>query len=103
MASEKTELIKKQVEFYLSDKNLSTDAFFHNKISEDKEGYIDLGFIMNCNKLKQLTEDQEEVIEAIKDSTEIEHDKGKAFINHICTLYYHLINIVILIYKFRRD
>lgn len=77
MASEKAELIKKQVEFYLSDKNLSTDAFFHNKISESKEGYIDLGLIMNCNKIKQLTEDTDEIIEAIKDSTEVEHDKGK--------------------------
>lgn len=29
--------VKKQIEYYLSDKNLSNDEFFHNKISADSE------------------------------------------------------------------
>ena len=69
--------IKEQVEYYFSDKNLSTDAFFHNKISADKEGWVDLQFVMNCNKIKVLTTDTEEVIKALADSTEVEVDKGK--------------------------
>ena len=36
MSSNKSE-IKKQVEYYLSDKNLSVDNFFYDKISQDKE------------------------------------------------------------------
>lgn len=69
-------MIKKQVEYYFSDKNLENDSFFHNKISSDKEGWVDLGFIMNCNKIKQLTENHDDVVEAIKESSEVEHDKG---------------------------
>lgn len=69
--------IREQIEFYLSDKNLSTDAFFHNKISADKEGWIDLEFIMNCNKIKSLTTDTEEVVKALADSIEVDVDKGR--------------------------
>lgn len=29
--------IKKQIEYYLSDKNLATDNFFYDKIKADKE------------------------------------------------------------------
>lgn len=31
------ELIKKQVEYYLSDKNLTVDDYFYEKIKSDKE------------------------------------------------------------------
>ena len=34
--------IKEQVEYYLSDENLKNDQFFHNKISEDANGYLGL-------------------------------------------------------------
>ncbi|CAI2372682.1 unnamed protein product [Moneuplotes crassus] len=68
--------IQKQVEYYFSDKNLKKDRFFHSKISADKEGWVDISFIMNCNKVKQLTTNQEDVVEAIKDSTEVEFDTG---------------------------
>lgn len=37
--SKQTE-IKKQVEYYLSDKNLKTDKFFNEKIRENKEVYL---------------------------------------------------------------
>jgi len=79
MDSDKNAKIREQVEFYLSDKNLKGDKFFHNKISADKEGWIDVSFIMNCNKIKKLTTDMDEVIGAIKESTEVEYDKGKYY------------------------
>lgn len=78
MADEKQKLVRQQVEYYFSDKNLERDAFFHNKISSDKEGWVDLDLIMNCNKIKELTTDPEEVTKACQDSTEVEIDKGKA-------------------------
>ena len=40
MAISKAEL-KKQVEYYLSDKNLTQDKFFNEKLSEGKEGWMD--------------------------------------------------------------
>jgi hypothetical protein len=73
MAHSKAEL-KKQVEYYLSDKNLTNDRFFHEKISEAKDGWIDLSNIIACNKIKQfkLKNAALEIAEAVKDSTEVE-------------------------------
>jgi hypothetical protein len=34
--------IKEQIEYYLSDKNLKKDNFFHNLITGNKEGWIDV-------------------------------------------------------------
>ena len=35
--SSNTAELKKQLEYYLSDKNLANDKFFHDKLSETKE------------------------------------------------------------------
>ena len=51
MAISKAEL-KKQVEYYLSDKNLIQDKFFNEKLADGKDGWMDLGLILNCNKVK---------------------------------------------------
>ncbi len=75
--SDNKDAIKKQIEYYFSDKNLSKDKFFHNKISADKEGWVDISFIMNCNKVKQLSTVQEEIVEAINESEEVEFDTGE--------------------------
>ena len=55
-------ILRKQVEFYLSDFNLTTDVFFREKVSADeevkythynfKQGWLDISYIMNCNKIK---------------------------------------------------
>lgn len=85
--SEVSDKIKKQVEYYFSDKNLEHDAFFHNKISADKEGWVDLDFVMNCNKIKDLTKDPEVVVSALEGSTVVETDKGMPLINHLSYLF----------------
>ena len=64
--------VKTQVEFYLSDNNLSKDAFFYTKILEDKDGYIDLDLIMNCNKIKTQGITKDNIKQAVKDSTLVE-------------------------------
>jgi len=51
--------IKKQMEYYLSDKNLSMEDFFRGKIAESKAGYIDLKLFFNCNKVKSMEIDME--------------------------------------------
>jgi Protein of unknown function (DUF3223)/La domain len=74
MALNKAET-KKQVEYYLSDKNLATDKFFNEKITAaGKDGWIDMSCILACNKIKQLKVTAEQIAEAVKDSTDVEVD-----------------------------
>ena len=60
--------LTKQIEFYLSDKNLETDAFFHEQILKSNDQYINVGVLLNCNKIKKLTTSAEDVREAIEAS-----------------------------------
>ena len=70
--------IKEQIEYYLSDKNLQNDSFFHNKISEDPNGYLDLDLLLKCNKIKNAGWTIDEIKEGIKLSESIELDvEGK--------------------------
>jgi len=66
------EEIKQQVEYYLSDKNLKQDEFFHDMIASDPNHSITVEAIMKCNKIKKLTIDPEILIEAVSKSTEVE-------------------------------
>jgi hypothetical protein len=72
--SPKTE-IKEQIEYYLSDENLKHDSFFHEKISTDPKGYLDLDLLLKCNKIKNKGWTKEELKEGIKLSDCIELDK----------------------------
>lgn len=69
--------IKTQIEYYLSDSNLVGDEFFHNIISKDKNGYLDLEYIMQCNKIKKAGWTKEQIIDSIKDSDQIEVNTDK--------------------------
>jgi len=73
MATKVAEL-KKQVEYYLSDKNLTTDKFFNEKIKESAEGWIDLTSILACNKIKHLKmkDALKEISAAVIDSDQVE-------------------------------
>ena len=73
---EKLNDIKVQMEYYLSDENLKKDSFFHQKISSDPEGYIDLELFLKCNKIKNAGWTKEELKEGIKESSEIELDES---------------------------
>jgi hypothetical protein len=61
-----------QVEYYLSDDNLQKDKFFHEKMSGDSQGYLDIDFILNCNKIKKVNATKEEIINACKLSSQLE-------------------------------
>lgn len=67
--------IRTQVEYYLSDSNLARDSFFNGKIREDPQGFIDLQFILNCNKIKTMAVSKETIVAAVKSSTEVELDE----------------------------
>ena len=46
--------IKKQVEYYMSDLNLSKDDFFRTQIKSNKDGYLNFECILKCNKVKKM-------------------------------------------------
>ena len=71
--------IKKQIEYYLSDVNLSRDKFFREQIETDKAGWVSIAHFLNCNKVKQMGVSSQQIADACADSTEVEvaDDKGK--------------------------
>lgn len=60
--------IRKQIEYYFSDDNLSVDAFFHGKIKASEEGWLDSDLILSCRKIKDLFTTPEHILEALKES-----------------------------------
>jgi hypothetical protein len=65
-------ILRVQIEYYLSDTNLAADEFFHSKISEDSEGYVDVNLFLNCNKVKKLNVTKDDIVNAIKTSEDLE-------------------------------
>lgn len=68
-------IIKEQIEFYLGDENLKKDSFFHQKISEDANGYLELDFLLKCNKCQKAGWTADDLKEGIKLSDKLELDK----------------------------
>jgi len=66
------DVICKQVEYYFSDTNLKKDKFFHDLISKTEGGYLGIDVLLKCNKLKGMTQSQEEVANAVALSGEVE-------------------------------
>jgi hypothetical protein len=69
---ERLKAFKVQIEYYLSDENLKRDKFFHEKISTEVNGYLELDNILACNKIKNSNTSKEELKNAIKLSSELE-------------------------------
>ena len=72
-----TEALKKQVEWYFSDENLSHDKFFHELISSDEHGYVKIEVILKCQRVKNLKATKENILEAILTSTQVETNQAK--------------------------
>eukprot|EP00928_Gymnodinium_smaydae_P046665 TRINITY_DN310_c0_g1_i10.p1 TRINITY_DN310_c0_g1~~TRINITY_DN310_c0_g1_i10.p1 ORF type:complete len:421 (+),score=107.40 TRINITY_DN310_c0_g1_i10:73-1263(+) len=68
--------LRKQVEYYLSDENLKHDKFFHEKISSDPEGWLEVSLIITCNKMKAMNATKEDVLAALKESKLELKDEG---------------------------
>jgi len=68
--------VRKQVEYYLSDDNLKHDKFFHEKISGNTEGWLEIALILSCNKMKAMRATKDDVLASLFDSKmEIKEDK----------------------------
>lgn len=74
-AKDLRQAIKKQVEYYLSDNNLMTDAFFHGKIQEaEKKGKgvsLNLYYILTSPRIKALKATRHEILESLAESAEV--------------------------------
>ncbi|XP_014680787.1 PREDICTED: la-related protein 1B-like [Priapulus caudatus] len=64
------EYVRKQIEYYFSDENLMKDFFLRRKM--DSEGYLPVSLIGSFHRVQALTQDVKFIIEALKDSTEVE-------------------------------
>ncbi|XP_067618314.1 la-related protein 1 [Eurosta solidaginis] len=64
------EAIKKQVEYYFSEENLTGDFFLRRKM--DPEGYIPVTLIASFHRVLALTTDVALIIQAIKESEKLE-------------------------------
>lgn len=75
--------LKKQLEYYLGDANLSRDQFFYSKIQETDEGYVPLEFFEKCNNIKKLEASTANIIEAVKDSQELELNESQTAVRRV--------------------
>ena len=69
--------IKNQIEYYLGDENLKKDTFFRQLILSDANGYLDLDYIMKCNKIKKKGWTKEEIKKGVELSDLVELDVTK--------------------------
>jgi len=73
MTDSLTAEIQKQVEYYLGDLNLQKDDFFRDLIESSKDGYVDIAYILKCNKIKKLGVNKAaQVVTACKASKDVE-------------------------------
>uniref|UniRef100_A0A3Q2R0W0 La ribonucleoprotein 1, translational regulator n=1 Tax=Fundulus heteroclitus TaxID=8078 RepID=A0A3Q2R0W0_FUNHE len=62
--------IKRQIEYYFSLDNLERDFFLRRKM--DQEGFLPVGLIASFHRVQALTTDVNLILEALKDSKEVE-------------------------------
>ncbi|OCT97597.1 uncharacterized protein LOC100137645 isoform X1 [Xenopus laevis] len=64
--------IVSQVEFYLSDENLSHDAFLLKHVQKNKMGYVSIKLLTSFKKIKYLTRDWRKTLYALRFSEQLE-------------------------------
>ncbi|XP_075845778.1 la-related protein 1B-like [Microtus pennsylvanicus] len=64
------EYIKRQIEYYFSTENLERDFFLRRKM--DEQGFLPISLIAGFHRVRALTTNLNLVLEALKDSTEVE-------------------------------
>jgi len=71
--------LKEQLEFYFSDPNLRRDEFMVTEMEKSEEKWFPVATLLNFNRVKSLTENLEDVMEAVRkiDSLELNEDASK--------------------------
>ena len=72
MSNPKLEQVQKQIEYYMSDKNLKNDKYFHGKISNSKGGLLNLTLLLNCKRIQKFKATIRELQLAIQNSKLLE-------------------------------
>ena len=72
MSNPKLEQVQKQIEYYMSDKNLKNDKYFHAKISTSKGGLLNLTLLLNCKRIQKFKATIRELQLAIQNSKLLE-------------------------------
>ena len=62
-------IIRKQIEYYLSDENLRNDRFFHGKITSSPDSSVSLETFLNCNKIRKMNTSVEKIKKALENSS----------------------------------
>jgi len=73
--------LRKQIEFYLSDANLRKDRYFGNLMQTNH--CINIETFLNCNKIKNLTTNPEDIIKALETSNVLSVSDCKTKIHRI--------------------
>lgn len=63
--------IQHLAKYYLSDKNLRHDEFFHDQIAKSDDGMIPVDLLLNCKPIKKLKTDKNSFIEALSTSDKL--------------------------------
>lgn len=69
-----SEAIKRQVEFYFSDENLTHDKFFNEQIVANDGGYVSFDVILKCQRIKNLKVTKESLLQALTGSEHLDVD-----------------------------
>ena len=71
--------IRRQIEFYLSDRNIQKDKFFREQVLKDKEGWVEISQFLDCNRIRAMKIGKEEIAAACEDSrfVDVSADKLK--------------------------
>lgn len=64
--------LQEQIEFYFGDSNLQKDRFMKQEINKHPEGYVNISTIASFNRMKQITNDLNLVVKAMKTSSMLE-------------------------------
>eukprot|EP00727_Mastigamoeba_balamuthi_P013195 m51a1_g8499 putative dis3-like exonuclease 2 (1216) ;mRNA; f:45904-49888 len=64
----KAQEARRQLEYYMSDRNLRTDAFLREEMARTAEGSVRVAVLLRCNKLRALGADAELVARAVASS-----------------------------------
>lgn len=73
------ENIRKQMEFYFSDANISKDRFLGDLIKADP--FVPLDTFLKFNMVRKMTQNIVDIVKALKHSTELELSEDKLKVN----------------------
>lgn len=78
--------VLEQFEFYFSDSNLPRDKFLRSQVADHIEGYVSIDIVAAFQRVKNITQDREVIIKALKKSTMLELDKDEKMVRRKTSL-----------------